>query len=218
MEKQKGLTRPETPRDGKLLPAEHGDTDVVRRLNWIRQVDRGYFRPKGAEEVGVEDFLRITREAFDTLRSYGIAVPATFSTTTTERDGLEATEVYAAVDRIERAPAPDSAALGEAFATLREQLLRYFRDRFEHNESYLADLIDDTQYVYGKKAGDSGNRLYLVDVDPYLYHGTVALQRIIGDAIDALKAEAAYFNNPRYGQIIAGYEDFFREINRAEAL
>ena len=50
--------------------------------------------------------------------------------------------------------------------TLFSSLVKYFADKTGNNEAYLRDVFRPEQYVYGRTEKDSGNGMYLVDIEP----------------------------------------------------
>src|SRR3989344_1877870 len=51
--------------------------------------------------------------------------------------------------------------------TLYSKLVGYYSEKYAQGGLYLEDL-SGSQFVYGKKAGDISDRVYLVDVDPFV--------------------------------------------------
>lgn len=191
------------------------DDLIVRPLDWTHFLKKGYFRPKWeGNDISAEEFAHITKQHFDELVSYGIAVPVSFVVADKEREsGTPVEEVFAIVENIQRNKHPDKKELGQAFAELRANLLRYYGDKFEQNESFLADLFKDTQYVYGKMEEDPSDRLYLVDVEPFIYSGPKAMLNVLIEVNRIVEEERAFFSAPEYGEICEGFRLLYGRVD-----
>lgn len=199
-----------------LYTFAHRDDIVVRPLNWTHFLANGRFRPrKEGGEMDVEEFASITKRHFDELRSYGIHAPVSFVVADAERaSGKLREDVIALVQKVSKNEHADMALLGKAFAELRENLLHYYENKFNTKESFLADLVNDRQYVYGK-IGEGADALYLVDIDPYLYADTRALRKIIQDMVVGVEAEKKHFSSPEYDSVCQGFKELLSKIEAA---
>jgi len=197
----------EKTRAGSLLQFQGRNDLVVRPLNWAKMLEKGRVNPGDVADVSAVDFAKISKRHFDELRMYGVEVPVSFVVADSSvRKQKYQEEVFAVVENVKQAEHPDRARVGKAFAILRENLLRYYTDKVLTDESFLADIVKDRQYVYGRRPGDKKDKLYLVDIEPYIYNGPVALRVILRTMTDLLRDEKRYFKSSRYDVIISGFE------------
>ena len=85
-------------------------------------------------------------------------------------DRVEGESIEKTFGKIER-----SSDFLEKLEDLYISISKYYLDKLKNKEAHLADLNNMSQYVYGKKKGDTKNEIYLVDTDLYLNKGDVAL-------------------------------------------
>lgn len=190
-----------------LYKFEDRDDVVVRSIDWKHFLAKGYFRPDWQEaSISAEDFARISKKHFDELSTYGVAVPASFLVADQTRTGVNEEEVFAIVQNVRRSENPDKAALGRAFAALRMSLLAYYKDKSTSGTSFLADLFNDRQYVYGSTEHDPTDHPYLVDVEPFIYRDPKSLRTILGSMLQVVEQERSYFSLPAYDAVCEGFQ------------
>lgn len=190
-----------------LLKLKDRDDLVIREIDWLYFLNKGYFRPTTEKkELAVEDFAALTKQHFDELRSYGIDAPVSFVVAQKEgADGKLRETFFAVVDNVERTEASKD-ELGKAFVELRRSLLKYYTDKLDSGESFLADLYKHSQYVYGSIRGETP-RVHLVDVEPFIYGGPQALERILIDMNDEIFHESGLFSYyAEYAEVSEGFE------------
>ena len=67
--------------------------------------------------------------------------------------------------------------------------------------------------MYGKKSEGEDDKLYLTDVDPYIYRDNKILLRIMTSALSEVERQSAHFNNPpQYQQIVSGFKQLVERI------
>lgn len=85
-------------------------------------------------------------------------------------DRVEGDSIERSFDATEKSP-----DFLEKLEDLYVSISKYYLDKLNSNEPHLADLNGTTQYIYGKRKGDSKSDIYLVDTDLYLDKGDAAL-------------------------------------------
>jgi len=203
--------------DGAYLYTLEGRDDViVRPLNWRGHLAQGRFHPDwNGESISATEFAMLSKQHFDKLERYDVRVPVAFIVADSERNGKVEDEVFAIVDDVKRDPKPDRAALAAAFASMRKGLLRYYTDTFESGQSYLADLFNDSQYVFGKRRQDASDQLYLVDVEPFIYRGNTVLARILDSMVHSVDQEWGTFKLQDYESISHGFSALLDRVRAA---
>jgi len=189
--------------DAYIYKLEDRDDVVVRSFDWKYFLEKGFFRPDSkADSLSAVEFAQITKKHFDELQSYGVAVPVSFIVADQkDKHGIPSEEVLAVVDNIVKAEHRDKKTLGAAFAALRTSLAHYYGDKLENGGSFLADLVNDTQYAYGKAQRDTSDHLYLVDVEPYIYKGLKAVYMVINELDHLVQKERNFFSIPEYDPV-----------------
>lgn len=163
-------TDPDEPPDDKLLQVGRRRDLVIRKLDTTRFPHEEDYSPT----EGVVDRAQIIKKYFDELSHFGVRIPVSFVVAKDEADN---DAIYAAVKRVkDRASNTEKERMEEASAwyALFLSLLSYLESK-EHNQDWLvADIADESQYVYGTI--DKGKRgLFLVDVDPSITKGRITL-------------------------------------------
>jgi hypothetical protein len=190
-----------------IYSLEGRDDVVVRSLNWMQCLGKQTFHPHWeGKDISAEEFAQITKQHFDLLRTYGVDAPVSFFVGEAKQFSQPQEEVFAVVANVEKNPHPNREALGHAFAQMRSSTVHYYADRYEANESFLADLFPSSQYVYGRKAGDGADHLYLVDVEPFIYRGKKAFVKTMESLQRAVAQEAVYFDTEEYREVVAAVE------------
>lgn len=154
-----------------MVRSEHsGNRDTLLRF---RDDKRFVIREVG---ISVDDCAKI-KKLYDELKKYGIEVPVNFVVAekndkarqyyksigvTSGTKGL-----YAIVDNIEWADVGDpeiKQKFEKETIDLYRKIISYYEDKMKAKEYYLLDIGSWEQYVYGRKAGDEEDYIYLVDV------------------------------------------------------
>lgn len=120
--------------------------------------------------ASAEDAAEFSRKQFTKLKQYGIDAPVHFVVAPDENKN---DCVYTITDWVEpasnaRLSPEERERRNDAWKTLVNQLLTYYENANINGTPFFEDIAGLDQYVYGKKEGDTENRLYLVDVDPQL--------------------------------------------------
>jgi hypothetical protein len=126
--------------------------------------------PTRVVDLGKKLFSEIQME-------YDIKVPAEI---VLDKDEKNKDAVYIITDRIKGASLEEYLMEGnpeflKKFETLYVSISKYYLDKLNSKEAHLADLNNMSQYIYGKKKGDTEDSIYLVDTDLYLNKGDAYL-------------------------------------------
>ncbi len=151
---------------GKLKELEHNPRKVVRVETFSN------IRERYNDKTEVMELVKVAKELYCELEEeYGIPAPVNFLI---GQDEGGSKVVYSVVDKIEGKNLKESETT-EELAGLTQNLYasvaKYFLYKFKEDEPYLWDINNPRQYVYGKKDGERGNKIYLVDTDIYIGRG-----------------------------------------------
>ncbi len=160
---------------GKLFEIKDNPDKVVRVESFADLEPRykGRIDPVAVAELGQVQYAELQTR-------YHIATPVEFLI----GKGFDNEDVvYSIVDKVDGKDLDAcevTPELIEQVERLYENIAQYYLDKFsQENGFYLADINNATQYVYGKKKGDSESHIYLVDTDLYLRDGKVALCNVV---------------------------------------
>lgn len=113
-------------------------------------------------KIEIPDLLKIAEHLFEEIEEkYGILVPASFFV---GRDN----SANSIVDKIEGknlAQANVSNEIVPQVQKLYASVAKYFLDKLMYGGFYLTDINNPNQYVYGRKRGESEDKIYLIDTD-----------------------------------------------------
>ncbi len=125
-------------RDDTLLQMESGTDAVIRPLRWQHMLEKRRWHAKESGEVTAEEFAALSKKHFDELRRYDIHAPVSFVVADYRRSNNDelCEEVFAVVDNIHPAERVDKSMLGQKYATMRRNLLRYYADAFANEASF----------------------------------------------------------------------------------
>lgn len=180
------MSQKEKSLSSKLIPSDlnKGDTDrifyqyendpsKVIRLDTFEDLIERYenmANPIKVIELGKKLFSEIQMD-------YNIKVPVEIIL---DKDDKNKEIIYIITDKIEGISLEES--LNEATPELLKKLedlyisiSKYYLDKLKNKEAHLADLNNTSQYIYGKKKGDTEKEIYFVDTDLYLNKGDLAL-------------------------------------------
>lgn len=110
---------------------------------------------------------------FTELReTYGVHVPSI--NFVVGKDGQENKVIYTVTDRIqgqslytmERSDWKVSDEQQRKLETLFSKLTKYLSDKYDTEGEYIAGIMGNDEYVYGHRAGENEDNLYMVDVEP----------------------------------------------------
>lgn len=116
----------------------------------------------------------MVRNLAELSERYGINVPLRFTKVAKNEKGVE--KLYLVADKItllsiDSLSRRERLRFNRAYKELLFSLMAYYGDKIRSKEEWLSEVIPDDfmhQYVYGERAGDTENRLWFVDVDPYI--------------------------------------------------
>lgn len=144
----------------KLLELENDNRFVIRKSDSVVATQRSI----------IECEVEKVRKLFEELKeAYSVIAPVHFRVAedvegkvayysfTQRVHAVEYDEMNAAKQRI----------VAQEMCNLCKNVVRYFLDKINSEETYLDDLSDIGQYVYGTIEGDLTARWYLIDTDPY---------------------------------------------------
>ncbi|TSC63399.1 MAG: hypothetical protein Athens041674_151 [Parcubacteria group bacterium Athens0416_74] len=194
------------------------DDIIVRPLNWSWFIANSRFEPRETtKNINATRFAQISKKHFDELSEYGIHVPVSFMVAEKQQDTPRAkADVLAIVDKVTVEQNINDRELGTALAKLRKNLLRYYEDKFARNQSFLADVFKEAQYVYGR-VGDSDVGLYLVDVDPFIYSDKKTLLHILREMNRIVQGERAHFALPEYDAVCEGFQSLVAKVESSSS-
>jgi hypothetical protein len=181
----------ETPFSDKLKPSDvsgyhnkwkidklnefEGDSEKIVRVEKFENLEKRF---KG--KLDIVEAAQIASGLFRELEEvYGIKVPTQFVIGKNEKGEKV---VYQLVDKIEGkslGEAPKTPEFVNAVEKLYENISKYFLDKAEHGGFYLTDINAKNQYVYGKKKGETEDKMYLIDTDMYFHNGRAALYQTV---------------------------------------
>ncbi len=163
---------------GKILQIGDDAGLIVRKIDLSHD---DYFND--AIPDNLEELAGLLKTALAELEEkYGINVTPTRLVIAEGDDGTPT--LFAVSDNITRSQDMDGRT--EAKFALFNQLTNFIEDKARSSDIFLSDIIDRSQYVYGRKEGDTQDYLYLVDVDPKF---NVSTPRSLGSAVARLDGE-----------------------------
>lgn len=135
----------------------------------IRVEDFNELLNRHDNKISVPELVDIAKKLYTELgEKYGIVAPVTFSI---EKNNKGEDVVCSIVDKIK----------GEHFENINNQedllnkveklyssIAEYFLDKYKEGGLYIWDINGESQYLYGKKEGDTEDKIYIVDTDIWL--------------------------------------------------
>ena len=118
------------------------------------------------QRYGERNFVSLATEMFGELHNYSIIVPVEF-----KEDG------GALLSSVEKIDGPNlwNCVVDQEFVSvvskLYENIARYLTDKWSKDELCLCDINSGSQYVYGKRIGNTEKHAYLIDTDLYMCQG-----------------------------------------------
>lgn len=136
-------------------------------------------RMPGAEKIDqfdnripFEDLAPAREELRILNNNYGIGVPDFKYVIGKDEKMIGGTVCYTAVEEIEGKnlhqveKVPPEAA--PKFNHFFEQLAQYYVDAYQNKRKFLSDIDHEDQYMYGRTAKESEDKIYLVDIEPHI--------------------------------------------------
>jgi hypothetical protein len=143
---------------GKLFESKELPNKIIR----VETFDE--LSVRHGDKVDVLELVNDAKGLYQELESkYGIIVPAEFYTAENK--------VFTIVDKIEGKhlnELENSAEIVSSIEKLYVSVARYFLDKFKEGGLGLWDINGQSQYIYGKKAGEKDKKIYLIDTDIWL--------------------------------------------------
>lgn len=117
-------------------------------------------------KLKIPELVEAAKKLFKELdEKYGIHCSVDFAIGK-DKEGNDV--VFSTTDRIEGDPIGEVHMSEEFLNKLKKSyagIAKYFLDKFKEGGLYIWDINGESQYVYGKKLGDTENNIYLVDTD-----------------------------------------------------
>lgn len=149
---------------GKFWEFENDKTKVVKQqpLKEFSGIFEGIKDP--IEAVGK------SKKLFGELSDkYGVKIPAEYIVGKNDK-GVDV--VFIVTDKIEGTDPTKKKVEGEEkereildLKNLFDSLLSYLKDKIKEDDYIMWDIVDNSQYIYGKNGSDENNKMYLIDND-----------------------------------------------------
>lgn len=151
----------------------HNDPSKIIRIDSFDDITERYDNiadPTRVVDLGKKLFSEIQMK-------YDIKVSAEIIL---DKDEKNKDAVFIITDKIEGLSLEESLADGspeffKKLETLYVSISKYYLGKLNSKEAHLADLNNMSQYIYGKKKGDTEDTIYLIDTDLYLNKGDAYL-------------------------------------------
>jgi hypothetical protein len=151
-------------RPGKLFESENLHNKIIR----VEQADE--LLHKHNNRLELTELVQEAENLFGELENkYGVNIPFDDYRIGKDKSGNDI--VYCVVDRIDGKHLEEvgpSIEFSEQAETLYTSIAKYFLDKFEEGGLYLWDINGQSQYIYGKKAGEQEDKIYLIDTDIWM--------------------------------------------------
>lgn len=170
-EKFSGLTPKLVNSEVPGFHAYENDPSKVVRIQTFNQLKEIY-----GENTKPEAIVKLGQDLFTELNEkYNIPAPVKLDIVKNEKgenivhiitDKIEG----ASLDKVE--PTPEVIMSVEKLYT---SIAKYYNHKLHTGGAHLADINAGTQYIYGKKKGDTAPKIYLVDTELFINKGDVGL-------------------------------------------
>ncbi len=159
---------------GKFFESDKLPNKIIRAEDFEELFD------KHGSKIEISELVEIAKRLYKELEEkYGILVPAEFFL---GKDKLGNNVVYSVADKIEGQHLGEiekSKEVIEKVEALYTSVARYFLDKSKEGGLYLWDICGESQYIYGKKVGDEGDKIYLIDTDIWLNNSRTGMYLVV---------------------------------------
>ena len=159
---------------GKFFESDKLPNKVIRVENFEELLE------KHGGKIEIPKLVEIAKKLYREFEDkYGISVPAEFFIGK-NREGDDV--VYSITDKINGknfGEIENSNEIISKVEVLYTSVARYLLDKSKEGGLYLWDICGESQYNYGKKVGDEGDKIYLIDTDIWLNNSRTGMYLVV---------------------------------------
>jgi hypothetical protein len=167
-----------TPFKLRIINSAFQDSSGENRIRTFKNNPNKIVRVDAFEGRKVQEIIEeysMARSLFEELHTkYGFDIPSIeyvigqspqkVKSIFTITDKIHGTDLYRLSPGSQTSSEKDR--IYSLLATHYDALSGYYTDKYRHGGKYLSDL-KNSQWVLGKRSGETADRIYLVDLDPY---------------------------------------------------